>query len=216
MTAFARGEAARVPVLIGSNRDEFTLFIALQYLRVDRSRRRGEYPKLLCRHVRAPTPRPSAAHYPLDRYDGSAPLAYSAAVTDAMFACVDDRIARGDGRTGPVYAYEFNDRQRPAPDPLRTLPFPVGASHSLELRYLFDVGGAPPLNPAQQELSDQMIDYWSNFVAFRRPGHRGHPHGRNSGTTRRRETGCPCIPMASVWSPTSTRPSVRVLGGPEG
>ena len=26
-------------------------------------------------------------HYPLDRFDGSAPLAYSAAVTDYAFAC---------------------------------------------------------------------------------------------------------------------------------
>jgi para-nitrobenzyl esterase len=67
-------------------------------------------------------------------------------------------------RTESVYAYEFNDHNAPAPDPLRTLPFPVGASHSLELRYLFDIGGAPPLNTAQQVLSDQMIDYWAHFV----------------------------------------------------
>jgi para-nitrobenzyl esterase len=53
---------------------------------------------------------------------------------------------------------------------LRAAPFPVGAGHSLELRYLFDVGGAPPLDPAQQQLSDQMIDYWSRFVATGSPG----------------------------------------------
>ena len=33
MTAIAKGEAAKVPVLIGTNHDEFTLFVALQYLR---------------------------------------------------------------------------------------------------------------------------------------------------------------------------------------
>jgi para-nitrobenzyl esterase len=69
------------------------------------------------------------------------------------------------GRDERVYAYEFNDRSAPAPDPLHTVPFPVGASHSLELRYLFDMRGAPPLDPAQRKLSDQMIDYWSEFVA---------------------------------------------------
>ena len=106
-----------------------------------------------------------AEHYPLDRYGGSVPLAYSAAVTDGVFACVADRMSDDLAATDPVYAYEFNDRSAPAPDSLRTLPFPVGASHSFELRYLFDVGGAPPLNPAQQALSDQMIDYWSEFVA---------------------------------------------------
>jgi para-nitrobenzyl esterase len=108
------------------------------------------------------------AHYPVNRYDG-APLAYSAAVTDEVFACVTDRMADALARSRPVYAFEFNDRGAPAPEPLRTLPFPVGASHSLELGYLFDVGGAPPLNPAQQALSEQMIDYWSRFVTTGSP-----------------------------------------------
>lgn len=67
-------------------------------------------------------------------------------MTDGEFACVADRMADRLAGTAPVYAYEFNDRRAPAPEPLRTLPFPVGASHSLELRYLFDVGGAPPLS----------------------------------------------------------------------
>ena len=114
------------------------------------------------------------AHYPIDRY-GDVAQAYSAAVTDGAFACVSDRIAGELSRTGPVYAYEFNDRSAPAPEVMRTLPFPVGASHSLELRYLFDVGGAPPLNPAQQQLSDQMIDYWSAFVRSGDPAVDGQP-----------------------------------------
>lgn len=58
---------------------------------------------------------------------------------------------------------------------MRTLPFPVGASHSLELRYLFDVGGAPPLSPAQQQLSNQMIDYWAAFVRSGAPDADGAP-----------------------------------------
>ena len=70
----------------------------------------------------------------------------------------------------PVYSYEFDDAGAPAPEPLHAAPFPVGAGHSLELRYLFDVGGAPPLNPDQQRLSDEMIDYWSRFVATGSPG----------------------------------------------
>jgi para-nitrobenzyl esterase len=173
MTAFARGEAARVPVAIGSNRDEFTLFMALEYLR-GREMVPAGYPKALADAFGADAAE-VADRYPLGSYDGSAPLAYSAAVTDSMFACVDDRIAQEIGRTAPVYAYEFTDRQAPTPDPLRTLPFPIGASHSLELRYLFDVGGAPALTPAQQVLSNQMIDYWSNFVRTGDPAAAGLP-----------------------------------------
>lgn len=173
MTAFANGEAARVPVAIGSNRDEFTLFMALEYLR-GRELVAAGYPKALADAFGADAA-VVADRYPLGHYDGSAPLAYSAAVTDSMFACVDDRIAQELGRTAPVYAYEFTDRAAPAPDPLRHLPFPVGASHSLELRYLFDVGDAPALNPAQQVLSNQMIDYWSNFVRTGDPAGAGVP-----------------------------------------
>ena len=114
-------------------------------------------------------------YYPLERYGGSTGLAYSAAVTDGEFACPADRMAIGLARSAPVYAYEFNDRTAPAPDPFRRVPFPVGASHGLELRYLFDIGGAPTLNPDQRRLSDQMIDYWSQFVKTGTPDVPGEP-----------------------------------------
>jgi para-nitrobenzyl esterase len=169
VAAMAQGRAADVPVMIGSNRDEFTLFVALQYLRQKAAYAEADYPRLLAdtfgRDAGA-----VAAHYPLSHYDGSVPLAYSAAVTDGVFACVTAKMAEGLARSEPVYVYEFNDRGAPAPGPLRTLPFPVGASHSLELRYLFDIGGAPALDPDQQVLSDQMIDAWSQFVRDGHPG----------------------------------------------
>jgi len=167
VAGFADRRGAHVPVLIGTNRDEFTLFVALQYLRHAEYSTAG-YPQLLAETFGADAAAVEA-HYPLQRY-GGVPLAYSAAVTDGVFACPSDRMAEAMARTESVYAYEFNDRDAPAPDPLRTLPFPVGASHSLELRYLFDIGGAPPLNPAQQVLSDQMIDYWAHFVHDAEPG----------------------------------------------
>jgi para-nitrobenzyl esterase len=168
MAAFADGHAAHVPVLIGSNRDEFTLFVAMQYLRLGREYTPQQYPQLLAETF-GDKAAAVEAHYPLQHYD-SVPLAYSAAVTDGVFACPTDRMAEAMARTQTVYAYEFNDRNAPAPGPVRTLPFPVGASHSLELRYLFDVGGAPPPDPAQKALSDQMIDYWAHFVRAGEPG----------------------------------------------
>jgi len=72
-------------------------------------------------------------------------------------------------RRAPVYAYEFNDRHAPVPEPLRHTPFAAGAGHALELRYLFQMGGAPPLNPPQQQLSDEMVAYWSRFVTTGAP-----------------------------------------------
>ena len=54
MPAFADGRAAQVPVLIGSNRDEFTLFVALQYLRRQALHRRRITPSC-CPRRSAPT-----------------------------------------------------------------------------------------------------------------------------------------------------------------
>ncbi|MGH3959069.1 carboxylesterase/lipase family protein, partial [Mycobacterium sp.] len=172
--AIASGHAARVPVLIGTNHDEFTMFAALRYLRSDRGVTPAEYPRVLADIFGADGPA-VLAHYPPDRYGGDASLAYSAAATDGVFACVADRMALALSRSAPVYAYEFDDPHAPAPDSLRHAPFPVGASHSLELRYLFNVGGAPPLDPAQQTLSDQMIAYWSQFVTSGAPKAAGQP-----------------------------------------
>ncbi|MGB3484484.1 MAG: carboxylesterase family protein, partial [Mycobacterium sp.] len=184
----AEGTVAQVPVLIGTNRDDFTLFMALKYLRLNSEPSAADYPELLVKTF-GPAHAPAIEQrYPPGDYGGSTSLAYSAAVTDGAFACVADRMGRDLAAAGvPVYAYEFNDRTAPAPDPLRKVPFPVGASHSLELRYLFDMGGTPELDPVQQKLSEQMIDYFTQFIA----------------------TGVPAAPGAPQWPPLEWPP----LGG---
>lgn len=174
VAAFAAGDAARVPVLIGTNHDEFTLFTAFQYLRSGREMTAAAYPGVLADVFRVDG-RDVPARYPPERYGGNAPLAFSAAVTDAVFSCIADRMVAALSRGAKVYAYEFDDADAPAPESLRHAPFPLGASHSLELRYLFDVGGAPPLDPRQQKLSDQMIDDWTHFVATGAPAATGQP-----------------------------------------
>jgi para-nitrobenzyl esterase len=174
VTATAAGDAARVPVLIGTNHDEFTLFTAIQYLRLGRLPTAAEYPKELADTFGTDGP-VVAEHYPLSRFGGSVARAYSAAVTDGVFSCLADRMAGDLAAAAPVFTYEFDDPDAPAPEVLKDVPFPIGASHSLELRYLFDVGGAPPLDAAQQVLSDQMIGYWSEFVSTGVPGMDGAP-----------------------------------------
>ena len=161
-------------MLIGTTHDEFTFFMALQYLRLGHLPGAADYPAMLAevfgRHAAA-----VGSRYPLENHAGDVAVAYSAAVTDAYFSCLADRIGDGQAEVAPVYAYEFNDRKPPAPDSLRRVPFPVGASHGLDLRYLFDIGGTPPLDARQQRLSDQMIGYWTQFVATGVPGLPGAP-----------------------------------------
>jgi para-nitrobenzyl esterase len=174
VAAFAAGRAARVPVLIGVNHDEFTMFAALRYSKLGRGVRSAEYPRLLA-DIFGSDGAPVVARYPPDHYGGDASLAYSAAVTDGVFSCATDRLADSLSQGAPVYTYEFDDPHAPAPDLLRQAPFPVGASHSLELRYLFKVAGTSLLDPGQRMLSDQMISYWSHFVANGKPKATGQP-----------------------------------------
>lgn len=175
MAGFAAGKAAKVPVLIGSNRDEFTLFAALTYLRTGAEVTAAQYRQALARTVRDDADA-VLEQYPPTRYGGSVSLAFSTAVGDHVFACVTDRMVEALANHAPaVYAYEFNDPHPPTPEPLTRVPFPLGATHASEVRYLLDVGGTAPLNPAQQKLSDQMIDYWSQFVATGAPAAAGQP-----------------------------------------
>jgi para-nitrobenzyl esterase len=176
MKGVAAGAAARVPVLIGTNRDEFTMFVALRYLRTGGAISAAEYPAVLSETFGDRNGAAVLEHYPPGRYGGNASLAFAAAVTDDIFACLADRMADRLARTAPaVYAYEFDDPHAPAPEVYQQVPFPIGASHSLDIHYLFDGGGLAPLNPAQRRLSDQMIDYWSQFVITGAPNVAGQP-----------------------------------------
>lgn len=181
IAAAITGQTARVPILIGTNSDEFSMFVAVQYLQNDNTL--PSYQQMLDKTYGS-TAAVVAVQYPLADYGGNAGLAYATTVTDSVFACPVNDLTRGLAENGPVYAYEFTDRTAPAPDPLRKAPFPIGASHSLELRYLFDVGGAPALDPAQRTLSAQMIQYWAQFV----------------------KTGAPLVTGQPVWPKFGVRP----------
>ena len=177
VTAIAGGRAARVPVLLGVNRDEFTMFIGLRYLQMGREFSAAEYPGVLAQTFGAENEPAVRAHYPPDRYGGSVSLALAAAITDDVFACVADRMAAGLAPGSPgVYGYQFDDPRAPAPLLYQQVPFALGASHSLEMRYLFDIGGdVPPLDDEQQRLGDQMVDYWTRFVAVGAPKAQNQP-----------------------------------------
>ena len=127
-TVANRGPIARVPTLIGTTADEFTLSVAISYLRNERL---APYRTLLENTFGAEAP-VIAARYPLQRYGGSTALAYAATVTDGVFACPVDVMAADLAGRAPVYAYEFNDRSAPVAEPIRRVPFPIGAAHALE------------------------------------------------------------------------------------
>jgi para-nitrobenzyl esterase len=108
-------------------------------------------------------------------YDASrmAALGGVTVVTDARFACPGLRISELAADGDRSYLYEFADRTAPASVPFPT-DIPLGAAHTSELPYLFDLGPVVvPLSTQQRAIGDEMIRYWSRFAQTHRPGSRG-------------------------------------------
>jgi len=165
-TALARGQFNRVPVVIGTNHDEYRLFVAVfQFLgqRVTAANYQSMIASTLS--VSAAIAAKVAAKYPLSRYP-SPPVALGAVGTDAIFAChaltADESLAR----YVPTYAYEFNDENAPELF-LPPVGFPYGAAHASELPYLFSqttISRPIGLSAAQQQLAAAMKQDWTNMA----------------------------------------------------
>ena len=184
--AFASGEFNQVPMISGSNHDEYRYFIAEQYdLGPAGPLTDAEYPTAVSSVVRQPaastmvqalinTLYPLSNYPPPTGYSVSAPLALGALGTDFMFGCsVRNANLLLVANHVPVYAYEFNDEN--APSVFSTsLSFPPGDCHTVELQYLF-VTDPSPLMGDEITLSDTMIGYWTQFAKTLNPNSTGAP-----------------------------------------
>ena len=165
-TALASGQFNRVPVMIGTNHDEYRLFVA-GYQFVGKHVTAANYQSMIASTLDVGPAIASAiaAQYPLSRYP-SPPIALGAVGTDAIFACHALTAEKSLSRYVPVYAYEFNDEN--APELL--LPpagFPYGAAHASELPYLFGpatIAQQGPFTQAQQRLAAAMKQDWTSLA----------------------------------------------------
>jgi para-nitrobenzyl esterase len=177
-TALATGQFHQVPVIQGTNHDEWRLFTALDFdlLGHPISNTEAGYEAALATLV-GPVAAPIvAAQYPLASFP-SADVAFGAAGTDAVFACPALQADLSMASFTPLSTYEFNDENAPE-DFLPPVTFPYGAAHASELQYLFTLPVTvprPPLNAAQQQLSSTMQLYWTNFAKFGTPNGSGSP-----------------------------------------
>jgi para-nitrobenzyl esterase len=169
--ALAAGQFHRVPVLHGSNHDEWRLFTALDFDLVSGPivNNDSAYEDALATLV-GPAAPVVAAQYPLANFP-SADLAFASAGTDAAFAC--PALAADLSLAGfvPLHTYEFNDEDAPE-DFLPPVSFPYGTAHASELQYLFTLPVTvphPPLDAAQLQLAADMQRYWTNFAKFGTP-----------------------------------------------
>jgi para-nitrobenzyl esterase len=161
--AFASGEFNKVPVIAGTNHDEWRIFVAEQYDATGNPILTEPEYVMATDMLWGPAAflvllQPAYAYVP----PGGQVLGRSG--TDGIFAC---SARNGDellSNFTTTYAYEFNDENAPPQPPPAGLSFPLGAFHGAELQYLFDTGFFFELNPAQVQLSDAMVSYWTNFA----------------------------------------------------
>ncbi|OZM73204.1 hypothetical protein CFN78_10050 [Amycolatopsis antarctica] len=170
--AVRRGWFHRVPVLSGQTHDESTASTAVYDQGPGENQRQPMTEQTFDEVMTETFGKDEAkvrAEYPREAYD-SAALAWSAIATDRKWTCNQLTTSRNLSRHVPVFHYEYADPQAP---PLSPAPpqMPMGAQHASDLWSLFDLFGFPaPLDPAQQQLSERMIGYWSEFAATGRPG----------------------------------------------
>jgi para-nitrobenzyl esterase len=164
-----------VPVMMGSNRDEGSLFTLLALgsaptLFSTEAGYRGAVASLLSED---PTLDATAIADHYSALQPASPLrfinAYTAIGTDWRFNCPNNRQWTALADKVDTYGYWFTDRGAPAPATLGTPAIPLGASHSFEIQYVLNsLSGMESRGASEQslELARRMTTYWANFAKY--------------------------------------------------
>src|SRR5580700_3828645 len=177
-TALATGQFHHVPVIQGSNHDEWRLFTALDFDLTAAgpiANNEAAYEAALTTLVGPAAPL-VAVQYPFASFP-SADIAFATAGTDVVFACPALGADLSMSQFVPLSTYEFNDENAPQ-DFLPPVSFPYAAAHASEVQYLFTLPVTvprAPLNAQQLQLSSAMQQYWTNFAKFGVPNGTGVP-----------------------------------------
>ncbi|MFO8057638.1 MAG: carboxylesterase/lipase family protein [bacterium] len=167
--AIRSGEYNRVPLMVGSNRDEAKLFtLTMPGIRLA--------PKSLIRWFVKDSGGEDLLpgieqHYPYRDYNRPADAVIDA-LGDAMLGCKCYQAVQAAAPQQDVYYYRFDyDRH--------FLPDMAGACHAFEIPFIFNTMDRPPVSNFMSNyhikkangLSRTMTDYWSNFA------YKGDPNG---------------------------------------
>ncbi|MHB8384437.1 MAG: carboxylesterase/lipase family protein [Candidatus Binataceae bacterium] len=174
--AFASGQFNQVPVISGTNHDEWRVFVAEEYDLAGHPILTSAQYAAAVAALWGPLSAPVLSLYPFDSYP-SGGVALGTSGTDGIFSCPARNADQLLSKFVSTFTYEFNDENAPpAQSSVPGLTFPLGAYHSAELQYLFIVRGVPaPFTAQQQQLSAAMISYWTNFAKTGDPNSPGQP-----------------------------------------
>jgi len=179
-TAFAQGKFQKIPVINGSNHDEYRLFTGLQrgLLHAPALTKKQYYADL--KSLFGPIAGKVGYAYPLK--DFAIPdYDYDAIITDVAFACNTHLLNAQMAVHTSVWEYELADPDAPVASGPAVAGFSYGSPHSADLSYLFPSynvaafhpDGPPPLSSDQKVLRATIMDYWINLA---RHGDPAGPH----------------------------------------
>ena len=166
--AYRKRQQNDVALLLGSNADEGRLFLAGRTITVENFTQELErdFPAFL---VRAIGPRPGAT----DSQAGASAAAFEREMRFRWDMWTWARLAANAGRS-EVFFYQFS---RVPPYRAGDKYFGWGASHGMEMPYVFDHLSQQPLAWTVQDhrLALAMSTYWTNFAKFGDPNGTGLP-----------------------------------------
>jgi para-nitrobenzyl esterase len=167
--AFTSGNFNKVPVIEGSNHDEWRLFVAQTEAVTHVPLSAAGYPGAVARLVGPTNAAALLPQYPAANFN-SPSEALGALGTDAIFACNARKLTSALAASTKVYQYEFNDPNAPVQF-FTGISFPMGAYHASEIQYLFGSFGRPrpAMTDDQTKLSQTMVRYWTQFAWFSNP-----------------------------------------------
>jgi para-nitrobenzyl esterase len=202
-SAFTTGQFNRVPVIEGSNHDEWRLFVAQTEATTGTPLTPAGYIPAIAATLGVPASTATfigTVVYPLNAYP-SPSVALGAIGTDVVFACNARLSARLLSKYVPTYQYEFNDPSAPMLF-FPSISFPTGAYHASELQYIFDVLETPVPSPGltavQKQLSRTMVGYWAEFARTGSPNSSEAPAWPPYGSSDQFQSLHPPTPAAST------------------
>lgn len=164
MTAFAAGRVGDVPLLVGANRDEGTMFALMAKM----PKNVEEYTTGVERNFGAVAPQILAAYPAQDA--AQARKAVTDMVGDVIFVAPARFVARSTAGGAPCWLYHFT---RPPAGPTGKM---MGAHHGAEIAYALDnLELTTGVSAGDEQLRDTMVGYWLQFAATGNPNRDGLP-----------------------------------------
>jgi len=175
LTLIKAGNWAKVPTIMGTNKDEGTIFVLMFPLVVPDYRiplNEAQFNRTIQYFFdsRAPTVLANMEkYYPKASFkllEGRA----AALLRDYFFACPSRRLVRAAGAASPSRLYHFVYVGDFIEDPI------LGDYHSAELQFVFDNAWPPIVHiftPRDMAVADAFGQYWTNFAYFGDPNGNG-------------------------------------------